>query len=78
MPALAKNINSDSVIIKRRFDDHLYAINPYTYNHIIDTIRLYKESIYLLPDFEQIDAIGADDENDSKRYRIKLNEVIFV
>ncbi len=79
MPALSKHISPDAVIIKRRFDDdHFYAINSHTYNSIIETVAYYRESMYLLPDFEQVEATGADAENDSELFTIKVNEIMFV
>ena len=69
MTGLSKMVDQDAVIVKRRFDKHLYAINPKTYADLQDTLRMYHESMYLLPDFEQVEAVGADQENEKKRFQ---------
>ncbi len=78
MPQLSKSISRNDIVIKKRFDNHYYTINTKTYQDLIETVKLYQESIYLLPDYEVVDAKGADQENRGKNYQIKVNEIVFV
>ena len=78
MPQLSNTISQNDIVIKRRFDKHYFTINPKTYHDLIETVKLYKESIYLLPDYEVIDAKGADRENNGEYYQIRMNEIVFV
>lgn len=68
----------DSVIVKGRFDHRLYSIGSRDYNHILDLINQYHESIYNLPDEERVVATPLLEGNHPDRCVLRVNEMVFV
>ncbi len=72
------HITTDELLIVHRYNQHRYRISMLTYHRIVEMIKFYNESIYSLPDFEVIEAIGADDENEGVKEILQVNEIVFL
>lgn len=67
----------NTITVRNRFSRQLYSITLHDFHKIRDLIHMYHETIYNLPDEEQVVAIPiASDSQD--RCLIKVNEIVFV
>lgn len=71
-------VDSSSFKVKSRKTHQQYKISQKDWHHIMDLVKFYHESIYLLPDFETICAEKLDfTGNTIDRCTLKVNEVVF-
>ncbi len=71
-------IINDGYLVVDRYRQGRYKIDFQTYDHIVELVMFYHESMYLLPDDEMVEVTGIDKDNYGVRKMMKVNEIVFV
>lgn len=77
MQKVSENQLSRRYLVKTRFAKDEYLIDQKTYFHIMDLVRFYHESIYMLPDDEYVRAEKIDDPHHTSPCDIQVNHLVF-